>query len=69
MTYIATAIVGRAITVERIKKGKKQRNHTKKCSKKRAITLQGAIEKSPLDSTIYICIFGAAIIFWSTVHI
>ena len=50
MTYIAIAIVGRAITVERIKKGKKQRNHTKNVAEKMKsnITLQRELEKRPI---------------------
>jgi hypothetical protein len=48
-TTIEIAIVGRAITLERKPIKKKQRTDTKKMQRGlRVITLQGAIEKSPI---------------------
>ena len=47
-TTIAIAILGRAITLEREPSKKKQRTDTKKDAKRIKITLQEAIEKSPI---------------------
>ena len=47
------AIVGRAITLEREPSKKKQITDTKKDAKISVITLQGAIEKSPISLSQY----------------